>query len=97
MGAEYDTSEIRRVAKRIGAVSDQVAAVSKDALERISAEIPHTMKGETAEALNERVTLASDDIRRIAGRLAGIRDLLIKFARLLDEADEKAKGEIQTR
>ena len=87
MSIEYDTSEIRRVAARIGAAAHDLNGAVGQYLRPIANDLPDELAGETADALLEVVGELTEDIKAIGRQLESVRTAMERFARKLDETD----------
>lgn len=96
MGFEVDTSEVRRAAKEIKQVAQNVRALSDQDVKRMQNEVDQNLEGETANAIAGVLSDLSADIRRISSGLRDIEKALLDYAEAVEEADRKAKQEIES-
>jgi len=95
MGFEVDTSEVRRAAKEIKRIAESVSVLSSQNVNRMQSSVSQNLEGETADAIAEVLSDLSVDIRRISAALSDVQEALIDYAERIEEADEKAKREIE--
>ena len=89
-----DSTEVRAVAKKIGASADSVREIASGDLKRMKNDVPECLEGLTANALTDSIGELSDEIAKIATGLDGISQELMNYARRLDIADRMAAGAI---
>jgi len=94
---EYNTAEIRQVAKGIGKVASSVDQISSGDLKRVLGTVDGTLEGQTANAIIQAVTGLRRDVSKLAGGLNGISGELYALARRIDAADAAAKAAIQNK
>lgn len=95
MGFEVDTSEVRRAAKEIKRVAQNVRTLSDQDVKRMQVGVIQNLEGETANAITEVLNDLSADIIRISAGLSDIEKALLDYAERVEEADRKAEQEIK--
>lgn len=95
MGFEVDTSEVRKAAKEIRKIAENVGALSSQNVNRMRSNVDQNMEGATAEAISEVLADLSSDIRRISSGLNDVYQALLDYAERIEEADRQAKEEIE--
>ena len=95
MGFEVDTSEVRRAAKEIKKIAENVGALSSQNVNRMQNSVSENLEGETADAITEVLGDLSSDIRRISAALNDVQEALIDYAERIEEADREAKRQIE--
>lgn len=91
---EYDTREIRRVARSIGKSASEVSAVAKEDLNALADALEGRFKGKAADALEAILSELSGDLRRMGANLGAIRDEMLAYAARLDMADRQSRDQI---
>jgi len=95
MSFEVDTGEVRRAAKEIRKIAENVGALSSQNVQRMRSSVDQNMEGATADAISEVLSDLSSDIRRISSGLNDVYKALLDYAERIEEADRKAKEEIE--
>ena len=85
----YDTGEIRRAARQIRNCADQLEDSAEPKLRRIQSELPESFEGKAADALEERISDISADVKAIGKSLNSLYKALSRYADALDEADRR--------
>ena len=91
MSFEVDTAEVRRAAKEIREIADNVKRLSSQDVRRMQSSVEENLEGETATALTEVLALLASDIKKISSGLDAIQEALYDYAERVEEADEEAE------
>lgn len=91
--AVYDSAKTRHAAKLIGRLAESVNTGVSPALRR-SMEETDAMRGKTAEAIEERLTVLTKRCSGIVNELEELSRLLNRCADAMEEADEQLAGKL---
>ena len=94
MGSEYDTAKIRKLAKQVGLVAENVADIRSRTESAVRQEIPDNFTGSAADALSDALSEWSGDVRNISSGLTQLKNTLYALAKRLDEIDAAARAAI---
>ncbi len=94
---DYNTSEIRRVARQISSVASSVRSLSDDDIKRMRQSVDGQLSGKAADGLSGELSEMSGDINSLATSLSSIASELKRYAARLDAADAAAKRTIGQR
>ena len=89
MDYQVNTEEVRRAARELRAVEEEVRNLSSQNVRTMQAGVQESMEGETAEALNKILEELSADISKISSGIDAVRRALLDYAQRVEEADEK--------
>lgn len=91
---KYDTSAIRRVARKVGNVSGDVSDQANN-LTRMLSSVPNHFQGEAADVFIDTLEQLKSDLRNMSSGLSAIKSELNAFAAKLDEIDRRAAQAIK--
>ena len=94
MGNGLDTSLLRRTAKMLTNVSEDMRIYTRNVYQQIGQCTEDELIGEYADAIVQRTDSAKDQCRKCETQLDELGKLLENFAAQLDLADEKARESI---
>lgn len=97
MSTEYDSAEIRRLARQIQRASNAVAEVNTGALKSVMREMPDNFQGSAATALQESVNELMSDVKAISRSLTALKNSLYGLANRVEYADQQAKALIESK
>lgn len=97
MGSEYDTGKIRELARQVGRIAENVADIRSRTESAIRRELPDNFAGSAADALSDKLSEWSGDVRNISVGLAQLKNSLYALAKRLDEIDAAAKAAINSK
>lgn len=95
MGYEVDTDEVRRVARAIKGIAEDVKSLSTSNVRSMQNSVEDNLRGETAQALTEVLADLSSDIAKIGSGLDSIQKALYDYARRVEKADREAEEKIR--
>ncbi len=95
MSFEYNSEEVRRVAKEIERIAQNVKKLSTDNVKKMRGTVQDSLKGDAANALEDVLTDLSSDINKIGNGLDGLYKALMEYARRAELADLAAKKAIE--
>lgn len=91
---QYDSREIRQMAKEFRKSSYSVHCVGKIGTQQVRNVLGNSFSGSASDALYRKLDQLQDEVQRLGNGLNGIEEDLLAFARDLDRADQKAKSTI---
>lgn len=92
----YDTAEIRRVARQLKGCASTVGSIEQSKLRTVLSMLGSEFKGQAADAATKRIQELSSDLLQLQNGINAIGDELNQFARQLDIADERSKSHIHS-
>lgn len=93
---KYDTNEIRRAARQVGAAAEDLDSAASRDLARMISMLPGNFEGEAATALNEELNDLKSDMLALTRGLESIRAELLSYAKRLEDADRAAAQFIES-
>lgn len=84
---EIDTAEIRRLARQIGSVANEVNNLASNDVRSMKTTVSDELRGETANALQNALSELSGDIEKVSDGLQKVRSSLDAYARRVEEID----------
>ena len=94
--AKHDTPAIRRLARQLDSLSEQLSTTEKSASRDIT-NASNEMLGDTPKAINEAMTKLSSELKTIRGGLSRYASTLYQYANELDIADAKVQSMINSK
>ena len=95
MGFEVDTAEVKKVAREIKAIANDVRQLSSGNVSQMKSNVEENLHGETAEAIKQVLDDLAADIKKIGGGLDAVEKALQEYVKRIEEADRKAENVIR--
>ncbi len=86
---DYDSAAVRREAKKILACSEKVTNSALPRIKGARSKVEDDFKGSAAEALDNSLTRAQDQLNALKKELDTLYRALSRYADALEEADER--------